>query len=296
MKGTVLQLEPIIKEYIWGQESWLFSSLHSELSEVPFLIKEISSREALSLQVHPPDDYAAKEEGSPGKTEMWYILDCLPDSFLYYGLKHKATEEEIEKRIKNGSILEICRKLKVNRGDVFFIPAGIIHAIGPGIRLLEVQQNSNITYRIYDYDRRTADNLPRQLHTRQALQVSQNLPPFFGHEPMECRIEEEGFARTLLVQCPYFRVTLYEIRQSAVLREEFPGVLVVLEGAGELWTRAHTEGAFKGSTETPEERGKKKQRAGFGGRIKKGETYALPETKTGCQISGSLKLVVVTKG
>ncbi|MBQ9989338.1 MAG: class I mannose-6-phosphate isomerase [Lachnospiraceae bacterium] len=267
----IFSLKPIKKEYIWGQENWLFSSLHKELPAVPFLIKEIVSREALSLQVHPGDEYAAKEEGSPGKTEMWYILDCQPDSFLYYGLKHRAGAEEIAKRMENGSILEICRKVAVNRGDVFFIPAGIIHAIGPGIRLLEVQQNSYITYRIYDYERKTADNQPRQLHKTQALQVSQQLPPFFGHEPMECRIEEEGFARTLLVQCSYFKVTLYEIWQSVIPEENYPAAIVVLEGEGKLDT------------------------AGCSQQIGAGETYFLTQKQTGCRISGSLKLVLVTK-
>ena len=184
MENNILLLNPIQKDYIWGTEKWLFSSLHQELPSVPFLIKEILSRQALSLQVHPDDAFARLMEDSPGKTEMWYILDCPSDAFLYYGLKHRVSLEELTKRIENRTILEICRKVPVRRGEVFYLPAGIIHAIGPGIRLLEIQQNSHITYRIYDYDRKDRDDQPRPLHIEKALQVSHYLPPCFGHEPM----------------------------------------------------------------------------------------------------------------
>ncbi|MGN0307937.1 MAG: class I mannose-6-phosphate isomerase [Lachnospiraceae bacterium] len=236
MPNEIIFLSPIIKEYIWGNERWLFSSEHEELDRAPFLIKEIESREALSIQVHPPDDYALKEEGSNGKTEMWYILDCQPDSWLYYGLKHRVSPEEIYKRSGNGTLPEICRKVPVNKGEVFFIPAGIIHAIGPGIRLLEVQQNSALTYRIYDYNRKTTDNQPRQLHTVKAVQVSHPLPVFFGHEPITAQIEEDGCTRTLLSQCPYFKVILYEVEQKLTFSHEPPLALLILKGEGKLYS------------------------------------------------------------
>lgn len=246
---AIFLLQPICKEYIWGKENWLFSSLHSEVGEAPFLIKEILAKEALSLQVHPEDDFAGREEGSQGKTEMWYILDCSPEAYLYYGLKHKVTEEELAKRIVNGTILEICRKVPVNKGDVFYLPAGIIHAIGPGIRLLEVQQNSNLTYRIYDYGRKNEANQLRPLHIRQALQVSSCHPPLFGHEPMNCRTQEEGYYKTLLVQCPYFKVTLYEVLKELTLDgTDSQTALVVLEGKGELKTAVQTMRVEEGDT------------------------------------------------
>lgn len=269
MENNILLLNPIQKDYIWGTEKWLFSSLHHELSSAPFLMKEILSRQSLSLQVHPDDDFAKQMEGSPGKTEMWYILDCPTNAFLYYGLKHKVSLEELNKRIENRTILEICRKVPVNKGDVFYLPAGIIHAIGPGIRLLEVQQNSNITYRIYDYDRKLPDNQPRPLHIEKALQVSCCLPPFFGHEPMGCRIDKDGYSKTLLVQCPYFKVLLYEVEKEALLPGEISQALVILEGQGRL------------------------QRDNFTLEIEAGKTLFLPGSESNYMLHGKIKTVAV---
>lgn len=269
MENNILLLNPIQKDYIWGTEKWLFSSLHHELSSAPFLMKEILSRQSLSLQVHPDDDFAKQMEGSPGKTEMWYILDCPTNAFLYYGLKHKVSLEELNKRIENRTILEICRKVPVNKGDVFYLPAGIIHAIGPGIRLLEVQQNSNITYRIYDYDRKLPDNQPRPLHIEKALQVSCCLPPFFGHEPMGCRIDKDGYSKTLLVQCPYFKVLLYEVEKEALLPGETSQTLVILEGQGRL------------------------QRDNFTLEIEAGKTLFLPGSESNYMLHGKIKTVAV---
>lgn len=269
MENNILLLNPIQKDYIWGTEKWLFSSLHHELSSAPFLMKEILSRQSLSLQVHPDDDFAKQMEGSPGKTEMWYILDCPTNAFLYYGLKHKVSLEELNKRIENRTILEICRKVPVNKGDVFYLPAGIIHAIGPGIRLLEVQQNSNITYRIYDYDRKLPDNQPRPLHIEKALQVSCCLPPFFGHEPMGCRIDKDGYSKTLLVQCPYFKVLLYEVEKEALLPGETSQALVILEGQGRL------------------------QRDNFTLELEAGKTLFLPGSESNYMLHGKIKTVAV---
>lgn len=269
MENNILLLNPIQKDYIWGTEKWLFSSLHHELSSAPFLMKEILSRQSLSLQVHPDDDFAKQMEGSPGKTEMWYILDCPTNAFLYYGLKHKVSLEELNKRIENRTILEICRKVPVNKGDVFYLPAGIIHAIGPGIRLLEVQQNSNITYRIYDYDRKLPDNQPRPLHIEKALQVSCCLPPFFGHEPMGCRIDKDGYSKTLLVQCPYFKVLLYEVEKEALLPGEISQALVILEGQGRL------------------------QRDNFTLELEAGKTLFLPGSESNYMLHGKIKTVAV---
>ena len=234
MENNILLLNPIQKDYIWGTEKWLFSSLHQELPSVPFLIKEILSRQALSLQVHPDDAFARLMEDSPGKTEMWYILDCPSDAFLYYGLKHRVSLEELTKRIENRTILEICRKVPVRRGEVFYLPAGIIHAIGPGIRLLEIQQNSHITYRIYDYDRKDRDDQPRPLHIEKALQVSHYLPPCFGHEPMGCQSRKEGYSKTLLTECLYFKAILYDIEESVELSGKDLQALIILEGSGEI--------------------------------------------------------------
>ena len=125
-----MKLEAIRKEYIWGTEDWMLSDLHEEVEHSALLVKIITARENLSVQVHPGNAYALEKENSSGKTEMWYVLDCEPGAFLYYGLKHKISASEFLKRIRNDTILEVCQKVSVKKGDVFYIPAGLIHAIG----------------------------------------------------------------------------------------------------------------------------------------------------------------------
>lgn len=212
-KGPV-KLTPVTKEYIWGREDWMLSWLHEGMEEVPLLIKIIHAREALSVQVHPGDDFAQKTEQKSGKTEMWYVLDCEPGAYLYYGLKHRISEEEFRKRIRNQTILEVCRKVPVKRGDVFYIPSGLLHAIGAGITVAEIQQSSDLTYRVYDYNRENEAHEKRPLHIDQAAQVAGFMPPLAGHHPMGQRVQKNGYSRTLLVQCPYFVVQLYEIEKS----------------------------------------------------------------------------------
>ncbi len=230
-----VKLEPIGKEYIWGREDWLLSCLHSGFEEIPLLVKQITAREALSVQVHPDDGFAWEQEHSRGKTEMWYVTDCRPGAYLYYGLKHKISPNEFQKRIRNQTLLEVCRKVPVKKGDVFYIPAGLLHAIGGGITLIEVQQSSDITYRVYDYNREDAWHRKRPLHVEKAAQVAGWMPPLQGRHPMGPRIEKNGYSRTLLVQCPYFVVQLYEIdkQMEGTAAESFQSVLV-LEGEGTL--------------------------------------------------------------
>ena len=138
--------------------------------DFPILIKFIDARENLSVQVHPPDEYALAHEGQLGKSEMWYVLDADENSFLYCGFKEKISREEFVARIKNNSLVEVLNAVPARRSDVIFIPAGTIHAVGKGVLLAEIQQNSNVSYRIYDYGR------GRPLHIAQALDVT-NLSP-----------------------------------------------------------------------------------------------------------------------
>ena len=122
--------------------------------DFPILIKLIDARKDLSLQVHPSDDYALKKEGQYGKTEMWYIIDAKDNAFLYYGFKREISKEEFRKRIENQTLTEVLNAYPVSKGDVVFIEADTLHAIGEGILLAEIQENSDITYRVYDYGRR----------------------------------------------------------------------------------------------------------------------------------------------
>ena len=230
-----VKLEAIRKEYIWGTEEWMFSALHEECSTVPLLIKKITANEALSVQVHPNDEFAKAEEGCSGKTEMWYVLDCEPDAYLYYGLKHQISPNEFQKRIQNGTITEVCRKMPVKKGDVFYIPAGLVHAIGKGITVAEVQQSSNITYRIFDYLREDEKGQRRELHISKAAQVAGFRPPLQGHRPMGLCQKKEGYEKTLLVQCPYFIVNHYRVKTVMDSREGENALAVyVIEGKGTL--------------------------------------------------------------
>lgn len=138
----------------------------------PLLIKLIDAKQSLSVQVHPDDEYALKNEGEFGKTEMWYVVDCDEGAELVYGFKEEISKEEFKERIENGTLIEVCNSVPVHAGDVFFISAGTLHAIGGGILIAEVQQNSNATYRVYDYGRLGTDGKPRQLHIDKAIDVT----------------------------------------------------------------------------------------------------------------------------
>lgn len=229
------KLKSIRKEYIWGTEDWLLSCLHEGYGDTPLLIKKITANDALSVQVHPDDHYAKENEGSSGKTEMWYVLDAEPDAYLYYGLKHRISLNEFYKRIQNGTITEVCQKVTVKKGDVFYIPAGLVHAIGKGMTALEIQQSSNVTYRIFDYGREDANHLKRELHVEKAAEVAGFLPPLQGHRPMGFCRKEDGYEKTLLVKCPYFAVEHYKInhRMQGKIRDHF-SVLYIIEGKAVL--------------------------------------------------------------
>ena len=143
----------------------------------PVLIKLIDAARPLSVQVHPDDAYAQRVEGEPGKTEMWYVVDAQPGAQLYYGFQRELTREEAARRIADGTLTDVLNAVPVKAGDVFFIDAGTVHAIGAGILIAEIQQNSNTTYRVFDYGRLGADGKPRALHVEKALDVARLCPP-----------------------------------------------------------------------------------------------------------------------
>lgn len=191
----------------------------------PVLIKLIDATDKLSVQVHPSDEYALKNEGGYGKTEVWYVLDCEKDAFLYYGVNREISKNEFEDRIKNNTLLDVLNKVNVKKGDVFFIEAGTIHAIGKGIVICEVQQNSNITYRIYDYDRRDKNGNARELHIEKALEVAK-LTPSEKYVP-------EG---NIFAKCKYFtaeRLVFNGEGEITVSDESFMS-LIITEGYGKI--------------------------------------------------------------
>ena len=193
----------------------------------PLLIKLIDAKNNLSVQVHPDDEYALLHEGGYGKTEMWYVMECDSDAYLYYGLNKTLPKDEFKKHIENDTILDILNKVPVHKGDVFFIPAGTIHAIGAGIVICEIQQNSNTTYRVYDYNRKDKDGKPRELHIEKALDVA-NLVQASELLP----IPQEGIS--LLAHCKYFTVYRLRVEHKATVKinkESFHS-LIVTEGRG----------------------------------------------------------------
>lgn len=153
-------------------QAWLGKSVAERYgNRLPLLVKFIDAEKDLSIQVHPNDEMAMKRHGKMGKTEMWYVIDAQPGSFLYAGFNKQITPEEYRQRVENGTIMEVLAKHSVKPGDVFFLPAGRVHAICGGILLAEVQQSSDVTYRIYDYNRLGMDGKPRELHTSLAAEA-----------------------------------------------------------------------------------------------------------------------------
>lgn len=172
------------------------------------LVKLIDAKRDLSVQVHPDDGYAFREEGGQqGKTEVWYVLDAEPGACLVFGLNRAATAEELRLSLENGTFESLLRRVPVHRGDVFYIPSGTIHAIGGGILLAEVQQNSNLTYRLYDYGRLGKDGRPRELHIDKALAVADLSGAQPVRQPLRALRYRPGFVEELLCTGPNFRVS-----------------------------------------------------------------------------------------
>ena len=194
----------------------------ARFEKFPMLIKLIDAKEDLSIQVHPPDAYALAHMGQYGKTEMWIALKAEPDAFLYYGFRREISREEFTKRIFDGTLTEVLRKVPVQEGDVLFIPAGTIHSIAKGLVVAEIQQNSDVTYRIYDYGRVGADGKPRSLHIAKAIEVTQRHP-----------VAVQTF-ETHLGSCPYFTADGHSGPFIGQCGNDSFHALLVTEGEGVL--------------------------------------------------------------
>lgn len=198
----------------------------------PLLVKLIDASGDLSVQVHPDDARADRAAGEAGKTELWYVVDAEPGASLLYGLRRELSRAEFVRRIAENSLLEVCNRVPVARGDVFFIPAGTLHAIGQGVLIAEIQQNSNTTYRIYDYDRKDADGKPRQLHVDKALDVTCLTPPEALPSFPALRFLD-GYELRLLASCAHFSAYHVAVHARCALRattESFHSLLM-LDGA-----------------------------------------------------------------
>jgi mannose-6-phosphate isomerase len=178
----------------------------------PILVKFIDARDDLSIQVHPDDRLAMQRHHSFGKTEMWYVIAAQPGAFLYSGFSRQTTPEEYLARVADNTLTDVLQRFEVRAGDVFFLPAGRIHAIGKGCLIAEIQQTSNITYRIYDYDRKDAGGNRRELHTELAKDAIDYAlyPDYRTH--YTCKTDGEAE----LVRCSHFTTVLLDCRQSAI--------------------------------------------------------------------------------
>lgn len=213
---------------IWGKDA--LGKNAEKFSYFPILIKLIDAKQKLSVQVHPNDDYALAVEGEYGKTEMWYVVDCEEGAELVYGFKKDINSEEFERRIKDNTLLEVCNSVPVSKGDVFFIEAGTLHAIGEGILIAEVQQNSNTTYRVSDYGRLGADGKPRELHIDKALEVTNCEVP---HIPYGRVGKEIGAGITELASCDKFTAQIIELEGETTIGvdESFASIIVLVGDA-----------------------------------------------------------------
>lgn len=240
--------EITLRDYIRTEGKNILGTHCSRFSDFPVLIKLIDANDCLSVQVHPDDEYAMRNEGECGKTEMWYIIDCEPDSCLMYGLNRELSKEQFSRSIKDNTFTDYVRKVPVKKGDVFFIRPGTVHAIGKGILLAEIQQNSNTTYRIYDYGRTDRNGNQRELHTEKACDVSILSPsePYPANSP----VIHPGYAETLLSACSYFTVHRLEVFSAAQLytdNSSFEHILVT-EGTGILQGQNFSTGLSRGDS------------------------------------------------
>ncbi len=232
---------------LWGDKA--IGKKAAELPYFPLLIKLIDAKDRLSVQVHPDDEYALKNEGEFGKTEMWYVVDCDEGAELIYGFNREVSKEELEQRIKDNTLPEICNYVPVHKGDVFFISAGTLHAIGAGILIAEVQQNSNTTYRVSDYGRLGADGKPRPLHIEKALEVTSRTEPKVPYGNVgEIRQEKYGTVRKL-ASCNLFTAELLTLdgETELSLSDSFISLLV-LDGELNLRWNGGSISAKKGGS------------------------------------------------
>ena len=294
------KFQPIIKQMIWGSESWQISgvagnetivacgedkgkslnelvSLQKEKlvgeenykrfgNEFPLLIKFIDAKQDLSIQVHPNDEIAHKHGKSRGKTEMWYALPCAPSAQLYCGLKKQITPEEYKQMVDNDTITDALARYEVKEDDSFFIPAGRIHAIGGGCVVAEIQQTSDVTYRIYDYKRKDKDGNYRELHTQQAAEsIDYTVLPNYRTEYQPAKNEGVQIA-----ECPYFTTAVYDLTEPMTLDySDLDSFVILIAVKG--------EGTITADGEEME--------------FKKGDTILLPATTGEVKITGEVKFL-----
>lgn len=236
-------------------------------NEFPLLIKFIDARQDLSIQVHPTDEIAKRQGKERGKTEMWYLMDSDSDAKLRSGLKMAITPQQYKEMVENDTILDSIAEYEVKEGDCFFLPAGRIHSIGKGCFLAEIQQTSDVTYRIYDFKRKDKDGNYRELHTKEAAE-SINFSVENDYRTEYTPMKNQGVS---LVHCPYFNTAVYDLDEPMTLDYSELDSFVVLIGLKGEGSFVDNEG-----TET---------------RFNAGETILLPATTQTIKIEGTIKFL-----
>src|SRR5699024_8332145 len=216
---------------LWDKHRYLFGGIDGE--QFPLLVKIIDANQDLSVQVHPGDEYAKiHENGELGKTECWYILECKEDGDIIYGTRAK-NNKELNEMIDNGQWSKLLRSTAIKKGDFFYIPSGTVHALKAGTLILEIQQNSDTTYRLYDYDRRDEEGNLRELHIEKSKDVIE--VPFVERQARPELIEKDNFIRTKFIESPHFTVEKYDIKKEIVTENNHPFVLMsIIKGKGRI--------------------------------------------------------------
>ncbi len=295
MMQKFYRFEPLLKTLIWGSESWQISGVEGSETlsggeslnalvrefgnalvgkdnyarfgnEFPLLIKFIDAHQDLSIQVHPTDEIAHRQGKPRGKTEMWYVMDSAPEAKLYNGLRQAITPGQYKKMVEQDTICEALAQYAVSEGDCFFIPAGRIHAIGAGCYLAEIQQTSDVTYRIYDYGRRDKDGNLRQLHTEEAAEsIDYTVLDDYRtrYTPIKNQSQE-------LVRCHYFTTSVYDLNEPMTIDYSDLDSFVILIG-------------LKGKATVTVD-GEQTTLSG-------GETLLLPATVSEVKVDGTLKML-----
>ena len=236
-------------------------------NEFPLLIKFIDARQDLSIQVHPTDEIAKKQGKSRGKTEMWYIMDSDKDAHLRSGLKKKITPAEYKEMVENDTILDAIADYSVKEGDCFFLPAGRIHSIGKGCFLAEIQQTSDVTYRIYDFKRKDKNGNYRELHTDLAAECI-NYEVLNDYRTVYTSQKNQGVS---LVHCPYFHTAVYDLDEPMTLDYSELDSFVILIGVKGEGTIVDNDG-----NETS---------------LRAGETIPMPATTNELKVNGTVKFL-----
>jgi len=247
----MFKFQPIVKHLVWGTETWLLSSVRGfesivadgpskgkTLNEVyggefPLLVKFIDANDDLSIQVHPNDDLARKRHNCNGKTEMWYVRKSESRAQLLSGLCRSLSKEEYSKLVEDGTITGALSRYEVKEGDVFFLPAGRIHSIGGGCHIAEIQQTSDITYRIFDYNRPGMDGKPRELHT----ELAKDAIDFSVQEDYRTPYHPEKNEEIDIVRCNHFISSVFDLDKA--VSKDVSGisdsyVILCLEGSGKI--------------------------------------------------------------